>query len=246
MINLSVSDLLLCLVTMPLTFMELVSFSWPLGNYPFLCKLAGSMEGISVYCSTLTIASIAVDRYRLIIFPENREKPREWAVWVLLIGIWTGSLFLACPLFFFRSLKHFPLNEELLGIASVYFCIEEWPEVSPASKLIYSVASSLFQFLIPATIVVFAHISICARLSRRSCPVGPKTRNLLTVTALIFVLCWTPLNLFNLLDDFLPFLFDHQQVKLTVYAVCHLAGMSSVCFNPVLYGWFNHNLSKLN
>ena len=244
MINLSVSDLLLCLVTMPLTFMELVSFSWPLGNYPFLCKLAGSMEAVSVYCSTLTIASIAADRYRLIIFPKRMVNSRNWDMSMLLVGVWTGSLLLACPLFFFRSLKHVQFNEKLLGIASIDFCIEEWREVSPASKLIYSVASSLFQFLIPVTIVVFAHASICARLRRCSRPVGPKTHNLLSVTALTFALCWTPLNLFNLLDDFLPFLSDYQQVKLTVYAVCHFAAMSSVCLNPVLYGWHNHVIRR--
>ena len=129
MINLSLSDLLLCLVTMPLTFMELVSFSWPLGNYPLLCKLAGLMEGISVYCSTLTIASIAADRFRLIVFPERRENPMDWAVSILLpVGIWSGSLLLACPLFLFRTLKHFQLNEELLDFASVDFCVEKWPD----------------------------------------------------------------------------------------------------------------------
>ena len=250
MINLSVSDLLLCLVTMPLTFMELVCFSWPLGNYPLLCKLAGSMEGISVYCSTLTIASIAVDRYHLIVFPARREGPIGSAVSYLLAGIWTGSLLLACPLFLFRTLKHVPLNEALLGIASVEFCLEEWPESSAASALIYSVASTLFQFLIPATVIVFAHASICARLRRRFQGTGtsgrsefrPKTHHLLSAIALTFALCWIPLNLFNLLDAFLGVLADVQQVKLTVYAVCHLAGMSSACLNPVFYGWFNHNL----
>lgn len=73
MVNLSMSDLLLCLITMPLTFMELVSFYWPLGDNPILCKLAGSLEAVSIYCSTLTIASIAVDRYHLIVYPTRPE-----------------------------------------------------------------------------------------------------------------------------------------------------------------------------
>lgn len=249
MINLSVSDLLLCLVTMPLTLMELVCFSWPLGNHPLLCKLAGSMEGVSVYCSTLTIASIAMDRYHLIVFPARRQqRPIGPTVSFLLVGIWTGSLLLACPLFLFRTLKHVPLNEELLGIASVEFCVEEWPDSSPAA-LIYSLASTLFQFLIPATIIVFAHASICARLRRRFQGTGgrrpdfrPKTHHLLSAIALTFALCWIPLNLFNLLDAFFEVMAEEQQIKLTVYAVCHLAGMSSACLNPVFYGWLNHNL----
>ena len=249
MINLSVSDLLLCLVTMPLTFMELVCFSWPLGNYPLLCKLAGSMEGVSVYCSTLTLAAIAIDRYHLIVFPVRREGPiGYWTVTCLLFGIWTGSLLFACPLFLFRSLKHVPLNEKLLGVSSIEFCVEEWPESSPAA-LIYSVASTLFQFLIPAVIIVFAHASICARLRRRFQGTNrrpglhrPKTHHLLSAIALTFALCWIPLNLFNLLDAFFDVLSDDQELKLTVYAVCHLAGMSSACLNPVFYGWLNHNL----
>lgn len=248
MINLSVSDLLLCIVTMPLTFMELVSFSWPLGNYPLLCKLAGSMEGVSVYCSTLTIASIAMDRYHLIVFPARREGPLGWTVSLLIAGIWTGSLLLACPLFLFRTLKHLPLDESLLGVSSVEFCVEEWPHSSPEAALIYSVASTLFQFMIPAVIIVFAHASICARLRHRFHGTGrrpefrPKTHHMLSAIALTFALCWIPLNLFNLLDAFFSLLSDVQQVKLTVYAVCHLAGMSSACLNPVFYGWLNHNL----
>jgi neuropeptide Y receptor len=48
--------------------------------------------------------------------------------------------------------------------------------------------------------------------------------------------------LFNLLDAFFFVLSDVQELKLTVYAICHLAGMSSACLNPVFYGWLNHNL----
>lgn len=33
-----------------------------------------------------------------------------------------------------------------------------------------------------------------------------------------------------------------MQTKWTTYALCHLAGMSSACINPVLYGWLNQNL----
>ena len=258
MINLSVSDLLLCLVTMPLTFMELVCFSWPLGNNPVLCKLAGSLEGVSIYCSTLTIASIALDRYHVIVFSTRREGRSPLIAPFLISAIWIGSLLLASPLLIFRSLKHHPLPQALLGVQAWNFCVEEWPDDSSAA-LIYSIASIMFQFFIPVAVIVFAHASICARLrqrfrrsnrngmmsaqaARRQHRRQNKTHQLLSAIAFTFAVCWLPLNLFNLLDDSHSLLADRPQLRILTYALCHLTGMSSACLNPVLYGWLNQNV----
>ena len=64
-INLAISDLLLCLVTMPLTLVELLSQYWPLGDQPFLCKLAGTLQATSIFVSTISITAIALDRYQV-------------------------------------------------------------------------------------------------------------------------------------------------------------------------------------
>ena len=71
---------------------------------------------LSVSCSMLTIANIAADRYRLIFFSERRGNKRNWAVPMLLIGIWTGSLFLASPLF--RTTLIFP-NTQINNITKI-------------------------------------------------------------------------------------------------------------------------------
>ncbi|XP_042222789.1 neuropeptide F receptor-like [Homarus americanus] len=63
-INLAISDLLLCLVTMPLTLVELLSQYWPLGDHPFLCKLVGTLQATSIFVSTISITAIALDRYQ--------------------------------------------------------------------------------------------------------------------------------------------------------------------------------------
>ncbi|XP_069937515.1 neuropeptide F receptor-like, partial [Cherax quadricarinatus] len=62
-INLAVSDLLLCLLTMPLTLMELLSQYWPLGNTPLACRLVGTLQATSIFVSTISITAIALDRY---------------------------------------------------------------------------------------------------------------------------------------------------------------------------------------
>lgn len=64
-VNLAVADLLLCLVTMPLTLMEIVTVYWPLGDNAIGCKITGTLQGTSVFVSTLSITAIAVDRHRV-------------------------------------------------------------------------------------------------------------------------------------------------------------------------------------
>jgi len=64
-INLAVSDLLLCVITMPLTLMEISTTYWPLGDHLILCKLIGSLQAVSIFVSTISITAIALDRYHV-------------------------------------------------------------------------------------------------------------------------------------------------------------------------------------
>ena len=61
LLNLAVADLLLCLLTMPLTLLEVVTQHWPLGGVA--CRAAGTLQAAAVFASTLTIVAIALDRY---------------------------------------------------------------------------------------------------------------------------------------------------------------------------------------
>ena len=46
---LAVSDILLCLVTMPLTLVEIVNDHWPLGDSVVSCKVSGGFQAVSVW-----------------------------------------------------------------------------------------------------------------------------------------------------------------------------------------------------
>ena len=61
-INLAISDLILCLVTTPLTLVELVTQYWPLGDTPFICRLVGTLQATNIFVSTISITAIALDR----------------------------------------------------------------------------------------------------------------------------------------------------------------------------------------
>ncbi|XP_037943439.1 neuropeptide F receptor-like [Teleopsis dalmanni] len=64
-LNLAISDLLLCLVTMPLTLMEILSKFWPFGSYAVLCKMIAMLQALSIFVSTISITAIAFDRYQV-------------------------------------------------------------------------------------------------------------------------------------------------------------------------------------
>lgn len=59
------TDLLLCLVTMPLTLIEIQATFWPFGTDVILCKLIETLRAVSIFVSTISITAIALDRYQV-------------------------------------------------------------------------------------------------------------------------------------------------------------------------------------
>ena len=107
-LNLAVSDLLLCLVTMPLTLIEIVNNRWPLGDSAVSCKVAGGLQAVSVFVSTISITAIALDRYQLIVYPTKDLLKRIGAA-AALVFIWFLGFLLASPIFMVRTLEHHDL-----------------------------------------------------------------------------------------------------------------------------------------
>ena len=59
----------------------------------------------------------------------------------------------------------------------------------------------------------------------------------------IFVVCWLPLNVLHVAQEYneqLPF----WDKFLITFLVTHLIAMSSVVYNPFLYAWMNENFKK--
>ncbi|XP_035777217.1 neuropeptide F receptor-like [Anopheles albimanus] len=270
-VNLAVSDLLLCLVTMPLTLVEILTKYWPMGRLPFLCKSIGTLQATSIFVSTISITAIALDRYQVIVYP-TRDSLQLMGAIVILTGIWIISIVLASPMFITRQLIHYDVNLPSLGIEYVSYCIEDWP--ISYGRVYYSAFTLCVQYVLPILIVSVAYLRIYLKLKHRlvvsttststtaasssrarttngdSQPARERERGrrmqrtnyLLISIALIFGISWLPLNLFNLFAD----LYVHAitQDIMVAYAICHMVGMSSACSNPLLYGWLNDNFRK--
>ncbi|GFY74453.1 neuropeptide F receptor [Trichonephila inaurata madagascariensis] len=249
-INLAISDLILCLFTMPFSLVEIMMKFWPLGVLP--CKLVSGLQATSIFVSTISITAIALDRYKVIVYP-TQESCRPFRAFITIFCIWLIALILATPLFLFRTVVHFPVN--LPWLKSVNYCIERWP--IQHGRGFYSAFSMFFQYLLPIFIVSVAYARICRKLKYRMVAKGTrlqekqardkkrvkKTNILLVSIALIFGLSWMPLNILNVVADFFYPFSDNSTFRI-VFACCHMAGMSSACSNPLLYGWLNENFKK--
>ncbi|XP_045455367.1 neuropeptide F receptor [Melitaea cinxia] len=237
-VNLAVSDALVCCVGTPLTLMELLTKHWPLPNWPSLCKACGAIQAISIFVSTISITAIALDRYQLIVYP-TRPGLQTMGALITMCFIWVTAFTLASPLYIFRSLKTHKVG--LLGMDSLSFCIEDWP--IDDGRAIYSLFSLIFQYLVPVLVVIMAHVQIHRRLRGRR-RTTRKTPAILIAIAATYVISWLPLNVFNLVADFSSeVILDETSMTIT-YAVCHMFGMSSAVSNPLLYGWLNDNFRK--
>ena len=55
----------------------------------------------------------------------------------------------------------------------------------------------------------------------------------------IFIVCWLPLNVMNLLLEYREQQIGNWRFILLVFFVAHVVAMSSTVYNPFLYAWMN-------
>ncbi|XP_036143181.1 allatostatin-A receptor isoform X2 [Monomorium pharaonis] len=90
-INLSVADLLVATICMPMTMSQEISMSW--NQSEFLCKLTSYLQSVSVTASIYTIMAMSIDRYLAIRNPMTLRCICSHRNIILVITtIWLASL----------------------------------------------------------------------------------------------------------------------------------------------------------
>ncbi|XP_076221776.1 prolactin-releasing peptide receptor isoform X3 [Nomia melanderi] len=240
--NLALSDVLLCVLAVPFTPLYTFLGSWVFGRT--LCHLVPYAQGVSVYTSTLTLTSIAIDRFMVIIYPLQPRMKIEVCL-AVIFGIWTVALLVTLPYGLYMHLEE-PHT----------YCEEHWP--SERFRKIFSSVTSMLQFLLPFLVIAFCYtrVSIKLRDRARSKP-GAKsdkkekadrerkkrTNRMLIAMVTIFGISWLPLNIVNVVDDFYSLADDWTYYRLCFF-MTHCLAMSSTCYNPFLYAWLNDNFRK--
>lgn len=98
-VNLSISDMTMCVICMPFTLIRILRRQWNLGF--FLCKLVPVLEGSNIMISIGTITMIALDRYFTIVRRHNSVSSRS-SVIICIICVWAFSILFTMPLAYYQ------------------------------------------------------------------------------------------------------------------------------------------------
>ncbi|TWW66174.1 neuropeptide Y receptor Y8a isoform X1 [Takifugu flavidus] len=268
--NLSCSDILMCVVCLPVTVIYTLMDRWVLGEA--LCKVTPFVQCMSVTVSIFSLVLIALERHQLILHPTGWSPAAGHSY--LAVGLtWLVACFISLPFLSFNVLTNDPFQNislpanpfRVTGVAGAQqsaserqehtpdrdhlICMELWP--SNKHRLAYMTSLLVFQYCLPLVLVLLCYLRIFLRLKRRRDMLERSRRTrgaqrinvMLLAIVVAFALCWLPLNVFNTLFDW-----HHQALPDcqhdAIFSACHLTAMASTCINPVVYGFLNSNFQK--
>ena len=141
--SLSISDLIVTVFNIPLNIVRLLMDNWPFGH--IMCFLVPFVQIMAVYVSSLTMAVIAIHRWRSVTSRlPIRPCSRQYLLMTIL-GTWLLSGLMALPLSVFNQIQVVITYKPLTRCRNVY------PDSRYDLPLILTIECFLTQYLIPLT-----------------------------------------------------------------------------------------------
>ncbi|KAI1729902.1 7 transmembrane receptor (rhodopsin family) domain-containing protein [Ditylenchus destructor] len=170
--NLAISDVIVCLISLPFTPVNNIYKNWLFGQP--ICQLLPLVQAVSVFVSTFSLSAIAIDRYNLVVRPYAHPLKIRGAVVVAII-LWVLSVFISMPYAYYMQLEEYP------GYCG-QFCTEQWP--NQGVRRGYALIVLILQFLVPFITMSFCYATIFSRLRQRA---NTKLRKLNERSQLLFM-----------------------------------------------------------
>jgi hypothetical protein len=186
--NLSLADLLVICVCIPVTVSNYFSDQWLFGE--FMCRITPFIQGIlllqnfsdlsifvNIFCfnehkgvalsvSVLTLTAISIDRYFIIYKPiKARSICTNRRIRFVLIMIWLLSCIIMSPLVFVFKYEELTIDISYSGLSDTIVirkCYEKW--VNQQAKIIYELFLIFVLFLGPAAFMAYAYRKIAQTL----------------------------------------------------------------------------------
>nr|XP_031826741.1 cardioacceleratory peptide receptor isoform X1 [Nomia melanderi] len=262
--QLALADLLVGLISVLTDIIWRMTVTWHAGNVA--CKLIRFMQVVVTYSSTYVLVALSIDRYDAITRPMNftgrytaflslmndaSTVITGWRARALVVAAWSLSALFSIPIIFLYEEK---------AIQGKTQC---WIELgSPTQWKIYMSLVSVTLFIAPALIIGGCYAVIVATIwsqggalrqgptrdTRRASSRGliprakVKTVKMTLVIVFVFILCWSPYIVFDLLQVY-GYVPNTQTNTAVASFIQSLAPLNSAA-NPIIYCLFSTSFCK--
>ena len=253
--SLATADLMLIIFCVPVKFAQLFSYTWTFGV--FLCKFVHYIQNLTAICSVYTLTAMSIERYYAIMYPvECRYICTISQTKRIIFATWLGSIILALPALWIQILYKVGNNERF-----AYWCVRDWYTHPHVWKL-YELYMLTIILIIPLIIMTYSYAHICKKLwfvisnrtsefpmaaTHQSVYIDASTNKMsqvikmLIVVIIIFVLCWTPILVVNVLMAFGVYPILNYGYLKAFKTTFHLLSYANSCVNPIIYGFMSRN-----
>ncbi|XP_050503980.1 adipokinetic hormone/corazonin-related peptide receptor variant I [Diabrotica virgifera virgifera] len=243
LVHLSIADLMVTLLIMPLEIGWNVTVQWLAGDA--LCRIMMFFRTFGLYLSSFILVCIGIDRFYAVLKPLDRGGAREK---IMLAVAWIAASICSVPQMLIFHVETHP-NETWY-----YQCVSYNSFPSYGLELVYVIVSALLMYFLPFVVIIYSYASILLEIFRRTRnPIGAdsvtrsslpfldkakiRTLKMTIIIVFVFFVCWTPYQVMSLW-----YWFDRssaEAVDLLVQKFLFLFACTNSCMNPVVYGLFN-------
>ncbi|XP_025421069.1 RYamide receptor-like [Sipha flava] len=249
--NLALADIVIGLFSIPFQFQAALLQRW---NLPaVMCPFCPFVQVLSVNVSIFTLTAIAIDRHRAILSPLSAT-PSKFRAKMSIAAIWAIAFALATPMAVALRVQLIEYGDGDGRKLVKPFCYNvRLPE---RTMLFYRVTLLFVQYLVPVVIITVVYMRMALRLWGSHAPGNAqdsrdanlmrnkkKVIKMLVIVVGLFVLCWLPLQTYNVLQDIFPSINQFRYINI-VFFCCDWLAMSNSCYNPFIYGIYNEKFKR--
>ncbi|XP_045210936.2 QRFP-like peptide receptor [Mercenaria mercenaria] len=251
-LSLAISDLMVTFTCIPMNMgFILKPTHWLFGR--FGCKLMPCITQLSVACSSLTLCCIAFDRYYAIVHPlKLKFLQTTKRATILQVVVWCVSAASTIPYAFFYDTLQVSACKEIDEEDKIV-CVQQHHQIT---KKVFDIWVSMFVlFYGPFLFMSILYGIICYKLwaqrpvgamSQRTYDVRLKLKRkaikMLITVVFIFIICWSPLLLFNVIANANHVPTNVNSLNWRSFLQC--LALSSTCWNPLVYAFMNEKFRK--
>lgn len=235
LLNLAIADELFML-SVPFVASSAALRHWPFGSV--LCRAVLSVDGLNMFTSVFCLTVLSVDRYIAVVHPLRAATYRRPSVAKLInLGVWLASLLVTLPIAIFADTRPARGGQAIA-------CNLHWPH--PAWSAVFVIYTFLLGFLLPVLAIGLCYLLIVGKMRAVALRAGwqqrrrseKKITRLVLMVVAVFVLCWMPFYVVQLLNLFVT------SLDATVNHVSLILSYANSCANPILYGFLSDNFRR--